>query len=504
MALSASTVWEIRPTVGAATNGGAFVTGASGTDFSQQNAAQYSLTGLSTSAANAVILSASAAADMVGNIIRINAGTNFLTGWYQILSVVVGVSITVDRTCTSAAGASGTAKIGGALDSIATLVGPFTVAGMTAWEKATGTDSIGSAVTFAQANGLRSVVSGYTTTRGDGGKATIQASAGSFVMITIPVSNAVVFQNFIIDGNAQTSSTGVVIDGNGPLMQNCKIMNCTDRGIRYAANSQVAQVNACEVTACLVGIDGQRGIYMNCWVHACTGTGVQGSYDGAIFLNCIISDNTGATTDGALVNAAAVQTAVIGCTIYGNGRDGIRVTGGNVAAVPIFNNVSYGNTGKDINNLGAAGQLIFENYNAFVTSTNVTAGPNDVTLSADPFVAKASNNFALNQTAGGGAACRDVGYPGVFPGAATTAYLDIGAAQTSSAIVDTNTVLPQSCASLNTAPTMQQAIYQIWSLLTQFAFSGTTLTTYKADGTTPAATYTLNSATAPTAITRAS
>ena len=71
-----------------------------------------SLTGLSTSAANAIILTASATKAMIGNGLQITGGTNFTTGIYSITAVTAATSITVDRTCTTAAGASGTCGIG--------------------------------------------------------------------------------------------------------------------------------------------------------------------------------------------------------------------------------------------------------------------------------------------------------------------------------------------------------------------------------------------------------
>jgi hypothetical protein len=54
MALSSATVLEVR-TTGVDTNGGGFVTGATGTDFSQQNAAQYSGTNLASAAARRIL-----------------------------------------------------------------------------------------------------------------------------------------------------------------------------------------------------------------------------------------------------------------------------------------------------------------------------------------------------------------------------------------------------------------------------------------------------------------
>lgn len=54
----------------------------------------------------------------------------------------------------------------------------------------------------------------------------------------------------------------------------------------------------------------------------------------------------------------------------------------------------------------------------------------DVILTADPFVSKSTNDFRLNTTAGGGAACRGHGVPTSWPGnSLTTSAPDMGAAQ---------------------------------------------------------------------------
>ncbi len=52
-------------------------------------------------------------------------------------------------------------------------------------------------------------------------------------------------------------------------------------------------------------------------------------------------------------------------------------------------------------------------------------------------------------------------------------------------------------------PTVNQALYMIWQFLSEKSLSGTTLTVKKADGSTALMTFTLNDATDPTAITRA-
>jgi hypothetical protein len=63
--------------------------------------------------------------------------------------------------------------------------------------------------------------------------------------------------------------------------------------------------------------------------------------------------------------------------------------------------------------------------------------------------------------------------------------------------------LTESYAADGADATLTQLLYEIRGLLSEFAISGTTLTMKKKDGSTTAATYTLNDASAPTAITRA-
>lgn len=65
------------------------------------------------------------------------------------------------------------------------------------------------------------------------------------------------------------------------------------------------------------------------------------------------------------------------------------------------------------------------------------------------------------------------------------------------------TVMTESYNTDGSAPTLAQAIYVILQMLTEKSISSTTLTVKKLDGTTTAATFTLNSATTPTSITRA-
>lgn len=171
MAITANAVWEVRTTGTASNvNGGFYKTGATGTDFSQQDAAQYNLTSVGCTA-SAVLTHASAAAVMVGNGLHLISGTNATAGWYEIISVVVGVSITVDRACASGIGADVVANIGGAMSLGAAnddAVFENLVAGNKMYIKQ-GTYTLGGAVSISAAGSAISaiLVEGYATARGD-------------------------------------------------------------------------------------------------------------------------------------------------------------------------------------------------------------------------------------------------------------------------------------------------------------------------------------------------
>src|SRR5271155_31095 len=119
MAFPTGVVWEVRTATGSDNNGGGWVPGASGTDYSQQTSPQYALTGVASAGSGNTVLSSSAAAAMVGNIAQCVSGTNYNTGFFEVVSVSVGVSITFsinaagNSICTGV-GASGVINIGGA------------------------------------------------------------------------------------------------------------------------------------------------------------------------------------------------------------------------------------------------------------------------------------------------------------------------------------------------------------------------------------------------------
>jgi hypothetical protein len=128
----------VRPS-GDNTNGGGFDTGISGhgTDYSQQDAAQLSLTDLACTTGTSTLTSATGGftSAMIGNAVQISSGTNFTAGEYFIIAYASSNSVTLDRTPVGvSSGSAGHGKIGGAWADFWTNVGytnSYTVPGNT-------------------------------------------------------------------------------------------------------------------------------------------------------------------------------------------------------------------------------------------------------------------------------------------------------------------------------------------------------------------------------------
>ena len=426
MALSAATVWEVRPTVGSDNNGGGFVTGASGTDYSQQTSPQYALTGIASAGAGATVLYASAAANMVGNIAQVISGTNFTTGFFQITSVSVGVSITLDRSVCTGVGASGVINIGGALATIGAINSVY-IGGNIVYVKATGNLTVSSTLTLTVSN-LTFI--GYTTTRGDNGQVTWTTSTNSTQLVTGNGPDYIAFYNFYFSNSASTRAQGFKANSapcNAWLCQNCvfdgfsygidgdfitqnqfdritfvscEFKNCTTYGI---ANSGITNLIDCYVhnntTAGVYMADLQQHPQLSIIrsvIGPANGNGVLLNTDNVLalwFENSVFYDNTNAgfTKNGS--GSGDLHT-IINCIFYDNGTYGIDYVNYGISdIVPFVANNAF----------GANGTAARRNY-PFGTAT-------DITLSGNPFNNAAGGDFTTNATAGAGGACRGAGFP---------------------------------------------------------------------------------------------
>lgn len=390
MALAAGIAWEVRSTSTATAgnmSGGGFTAGASGTDYSQQNSPQYALTGGTSAGAGAVILHASAAADMVGNVLYLVSGTNATAGWYEITAVSAGVSITVDRNCTTGAGASIVFNVGGAIALGTTLDSDFfgaVVAGNTVHIKAA-TYTLGEAVAAGNNGSKTSVIRliGYNSSRGDTPTlAANRPTINSAALTGFTTGTFWEIYNVNFTGTAANTFS---------LAADCKAINC-----KFLNTSTTASRNALAYTT--------NGYVENCELISYRGMGANGSASNIMFNGCYIHDcniginHTGTanpihingcliescTSNAIKLTASLTSNSIIrGCTLYGaENKTGVGLDlAAGVASVKLTNCIIYGFvTGA---NHGAANTSNYDNYNAFnnntTNATNWTLGPSSVT-----------------------------------------------------------------------------------------------------------------------------
>lgn len=475
-AISVNSAWEVRPTVGASTNGGGFVQGAAGTDmsiFNNKNAAacsscQSSTVNISTTdavtAGTTTITSVGAnfSSAIVGNIVYVTGGTGSITAArYQVVTFTNVSTIVVDRSTGLTAGTGATLNIGGSLDDIKTALLANT-AGNIIFVKATGTLTITSSITLnnnqtPSATIPMNQIIGYTTTRTDNGRATIQASTNTGIVMLGGGQAGWVLRNLVLDCNNLGTCSGVganyYTEGS-----NLKITNFTVYG--YAAGqggsngSTVIDSEITGGTSCTAGVFSTSSLsaVLRNYIHDNTCTGVTISDSTLIAFN-LIANNTGATTDG--VNTGSANSVnIFNNTIYKSGRHGINIVqgtlgiGGNIRNNLLISNgqsgTGYGFVGANVAGWPAQpfydGNAYFGNATGarnFVDDVGATNPINalhyvnslDITLTGDPFTNAAGGDFSLNNTAGAGAAVRGTGTPGALLGISQTGAMDLGALQ---------------------------------------------------------------------------
>lgn len=429
-------------------------------DYSQQSSG-IALTGLSNGAASATVSSTSAKVSWLGNVVQITGGTNFTTGFYNIISVVAGTSFTVDRNATTAAGSAGTAGVGGALASIGKAAAIY-VGGNQMWVQ-NGTYTITSQITFstAGADNLQTLLAGYGTVRHDGVQPLVTTATNNVNIFFVSGANCLTIKTLHMTCTAVTKSYGVrtnnlssfiiadcVIDGflnaiNGisgirqQVISNCTLINSTSHGL-IVTNS---------ISSTIV---------MNCWICNNAGSGVfmtAGSSILVSFNNCVIAGNGDRGIYSPNNSTAQDNFQLFSCTIANNTADGIYMSNAtqtaNTTALGDYlvgrNNLFYGNGGYGIAGQVATGNQNIYTYNlfngnAFGSNTsgnylNIMPGNADVTITVNPFNNAGGGDFSLNTAANGGASLRMAASPGTFGSGTTTGYLDFGAVQNKNGLI---------------------------------------------------------------------
>lgn len=443
-AISSSMIFEVS-TTGSNSNGGCFKEGATGTDFTI-NAGKYNFTDLAIDATtNTKVTSAShnfVAAD-VGNCMRTTAGTGFTTGVFEIVSVASNAA-TLDRSAGTTSSTGGTYFVGGPLLTLAQLNSDL-CSGCRAYVHADGTYSMSAKVTFTYSSGGNTWIAGYTTTRGDAGQATLQASSifGDYLIDANFGGAFGTFRNFILDVNSQGSSTRCLrLSRENSAIENIECKNASSPGAAVIVFDNHDQVGrGIYVHDSTYG--GSVGVILNnnqgnvscygCVVRTISGNGAIAFYGISCYF-CVVDSLSGTTTDGFHTGTAQFLR-IDHCIVYSVTANGVNIDQSNSHAA--ITNCVFSTVLNGINSTGGttyrAGDFFNDynfTYNASGSATvNVTAGTHSATLTVDPFLAASSHDFRLNNTRNGGYAVRTGGTPNALPGITGTFYPDAGVAQ---------------------------------------------------------------------------
>lgn len=423
--------WDVR-TTGSDSNGGGFKNGASGTDYSQQNAAQVAYTDLVIDASlNTKVTSAATpfTSAHVGNIINVTGGTGFTTGRYEVVSVASSAA-TLDRAVGTTSSTGGTGNLGGSLLTVATAVSSQdTVGDQLIWIKS-GTHTITAAIVPNQ--NIQYSFIGYGATHGDNGTPPNIACATNGVKSFSFTSGKGFFKNLRITSTASTATNtyGICADYNYPELA-CEDVEVS--GFRFGISYDSGNWAGMTLVRCNITGNYVQTVYttFRASFYGCklADQGYNGtaavSVPNAIFFKCLFYNNA-----GAALHVDSSHMAVVNCAFKGNNTG---IDSGSVDGFTLINNIFVGN----VLALAGGGNGIQRN-NAFYNNTtkrsdttyrpgNQSAFIGDITLTGDPFVS--TSDWSLNGTAGAGLACQQAGLDVSFT--VSPALPDVGPVQTS-------------------------------------------------------------------------
>lgn len=443
MALDATIIFEVQ-TVGDDDNGGGYSSDDGGVDYSRQALAELTLTDLACVTASTTLTSVTGGFTdaMIDNLIQIKSGTNFLAGFYRIVSRADTNTVTLDRTASDGSDAtSGTGSVGGALGTPGQAALIATVDNQLIWVKSgspyvlsTSTPGPGGPVVLLST--VRVSMRGYDSSRGDIGTDTDGAGtkpvldAGAQTGITLFTVGGLGSDNKYVlgmkaDGNSGSGNNGFFCQYGYTFASFCESIDCPGYGFGGNSNSEAGAVQYSRASGCgkgfndlnelaycvatdnVVGFDcGNRvAMFTNCLAHDNSGTGFEGRASGLHFVNCTSVGNGG---DGFWQNSFGGR--FIGCVATNNTGYGYNFTSSDAAKAGILHMcAAYLNTGGTINN-----ESFLQLNLGFITITD-----------GDPWESIGTDDYRPNDTTDRGALLRgaSIGVPG------QTNNVDIGAVQ---------------------------------------------------------------------------
>lgn len=329
-------------------------------------------------------------------------------------------------------GNAGTSE-GAAKQTIAAGVALLTSPGDILYIQATGTSytlTSAQAFTIDGSTSGRYRIEGYTTTPGArDGRPVITSATNSVNLFELNAANFVEFVHLKFTHTAGTR--GAAFAGVTSASNDIRIEDCEFDGCSYAVNASAREFNgfaflANTVINCTTGgvsnasTSADRVIGNTFRDNAGSAWDTGGAAAGnLVFFGNVFADNGRGIYDTGTTRT--INLTLINNTFANHTNDGVRSdeTTGSIT-LTLLNNVFYGNGAYGINLQDGAtennARVLVNRNNAYGSNTsgarnNLNAGTGDVTLTADPFTAAGSNDFTLNNTAGGGAACRQAGFP---------------------------------------------------------------------------------------------
>lgn len=433
-ALAATTVWEIRPANGSDLNGGCVNSATVVTDYSQQDAAQLSLTDLAVADGTTAVVTSAAAgftSAMVGNCLHIESGTNWEPSFYAIVTFTSSSQVTLDRSPASAAATLGVGKVGGAaktFESATTIdITDLLAGGHIVWVKnETGWNEnvlLGS----DNSNGAPVTIEGYNTSRGDnptgsnrptndraggaGDAFTLDGTSGNHILKHLIGKSAADKGFETSDTNSicincrATANTGIGFGSRWVHLIGVESDTNSGDGVDYATDQGDVHASAIHDNT-LIGIDmgagGESATFNLIYDNGDDGIEEANGGGKTHISNNTIDGNTGAATDGFETTTPSAGKVVTNNIFSNNGNYGVNATDGDSA---------YSDYNDFFGNVTAA-------------RINFPTGDNDST--ADPtFTDAANDDFSI------GTNLKALGIPNAGNSAwpLTDGYTDIGAAQ---------------------------------------------------------------------------
>ncbi len=301
-----------------------------------------------------------AGATVTGYVARISAVTNATNG-----ATTVDNNVSAGASPANSSGAHTiTMKVGGAwLGPNGSAAFPFSLTTVGTLQDTTShqtrvnmkndqTYSITSVLGFATTNSFPFVIQGYTSSTGDGGKATWDGGTSTGALISDLGQPGSAYIDHIFKTSITTGTTvDLVITG---ARANLSFTRCVFTGARQKGLSVTGA--QCTVTECEA--------YGNN-VNNNSSTGAFHTTSDTTFKNCISHDNAGSNTSGFEVNTS-LKVRLENCIADTNGLHGIRNIGNSVG-LNVIENCDFYNNGTDGINISAATTGIFwiENCNFF-------------------------------------------------------------------------------------------------------------------------------------------